>query len=71
MTAKLKIIRLPHLDSVVIKQEGGHVFISAPNSLIIGRGGFLELAEALLRIGFLTAEDISQLSARIGIENEN
>jgi hypothetical protein len=71
MPTRLKLTHLPQLDSVVIKQSGGHLFISAPNSLIIGKSGFLELAEALLKMGFLTAEDISQLSARIGIGNEN
>lgn len=71
MAIKVEITKLPVLDSVVVKQSGGHFFISAPNSIVIDKNGYLGLFKALVEIGFITVEDISQLVAEIGIGNEN
>lgn len=65
------ITQIPLLNSVVIKQRDGHLFIAAPDSFIIDKQGYLSLLYKLLEIGFLQAEDISAISARIGLGNEN
>lgn len=64
--AEVKITQLPLLNSVVIKQEGVHFFIAAPNSLIIDRDGFLQLIIQLTKIGFITPEDLSSILSGIG-----
>lgn len=68
---KVEITKIPLLNSVVIKQTGGHAFIAAKDSFIIDKEGLLRLIEELANVGFITEEDISQLSARIGLGNEN
>ncbi len=67
----LKLTQIPSLNSIVIKQEGGHFFIAAKDSFIIDKAGFLQLVEELTKVGFLNVEDISQIIARIGIGSEN
>jgi hypothetical protein len=52
----------------VIKQEGGHFFISAPNSIIIDREGFLQLIKALVDIGFIEEIDLTSILVRKGLE---
>jgi hypothetical protein len=54
----LKITQIPQLNSIVIKQEQGHFFIAAPNSIIIDKVGWLRLTEELVRIGFLHQVDV-------------
>lgn len=54
----LKIIKIPQLNNVVIRQEGGHFFIAASNTFIIDRLGFLKLLKELVRIHFISGEDV-------------
>ena len=61
----VKLTKLPNLDSVVIKQSGGRLFISAVDSIIIDKSGLLELIGALVKIGFIDKDDLK------GINNEN
>ncbi len=67
----LKLMQIPQLNSVVIKQEQGHFFIATPNSLIIDKAGFLKLVVELYRIGFLQTQDISKLVEELGEINAN
>lgn len=57
----LKLTKIPQLNSIVIKQEGGHFFIAAPNSFIIDKDGYLRLVKELLEIGFISEEDLLRL----------
>ena len=61
MGTLIKVSKLPHLNSVVIKQSGGHFFIAAPNSFIIDKPGFLEIVNAMLRIDFIGKEDLLKI----------
>lgn len=66
MSLTVKLTKIPQLNSIVIKQEGGHFFISTPNSFIIDEKGLLDLLEALVNIGFISTEDLKELVARKG-----
>jgi len=58
MGVVIKLTQIPQLNSIVIKQEGGHFFIAAPNSIIIDRVGFLKLIKGLVDIGFISINDL-------------
>lgn len=49
----LKLTKIPQLNSIVIKQEGGHFFIATPNSFIIDKEGMYILISELVDRGFL------------------
>lgn len=68
MSLTLKITKIPHLNVVVIKQEGGHFFISTANSIVIDKEGFLQLIAGLVKLDFIVKEDILRM---IGDESEN
>lgn len=68
MALTVKLTKIPQLNSIVIKQEGGHFFISAPNSIIIDREGFLQLIKALVDIGFIEEIDLTSILVRKGLE---
>lgn len=57
----LKLTRIPHLNTIVIKQEGGHYFIAAPDSFIIDKEGYLRLTKELMEIGFISEDDIAKM----------
>lgn len=57
----IKVTKLPHLNSVVLKQSGGHFFISAPNSFIIDKDGLLEMIAAMVRVNFISEEDLKEI----------
>ncbi len=65
------LTKIPQLNSVVIRQRNGRLFIAAKDSIVIDKPGLLGLVEELVNIGFLTEEDISELSSRIGLGNED
>ena len=62
----LKLTQIPSLNSIVIKQEGGHFFIAAKDSLIIDKAGLLQLIVELTKIGFISSEDLSSILSGIG-----
>jgi hypothetical protein len=64
----LKITRIPQLNSIVLKQEGGRFFIATPNSFIIDRDGLLRLVVELGKIGFVTSTDILKVAQGIDWE---
>jgi hypothetical protein len=68
---EILLTKIPLLNSIVIKQRNGRLFIAAKDSIVIDKAGLLGLVEELVNIGFLSPEDISELSARIGIGHEN
>ena len=68
---QLTITKIPHLDTMVVKQRGAHFFIAAPDSFVIGKNGFLQLIKGALKVNFISAEDISEISAEIGVGIEN
>lgn len=57
----VQITKIPSLNSVVIRQKGGHFFIAAPDSIIIDKDGFLKLIEALGNIGFFSWQELEQI----------
>ena len=61
MNPILKITKIPLFNSVVIRQEGGRFFISAPNSIVIGKENLLLLLEGLLRFEFIDRSDLKEL----------
>ncbi len=66
MTLTVKLTKISQLNSIVIKQEGGHFFIAAPNSIIIDSNGFVQLIEALVNIEFISTEELKEIVARKG-----
>lgn len=62
MALKLKLTHLSQLDTIVIKQSGGHFFVSTPNSIIIDRAGYLQLMEALVEMGFISTGDLGYIA---------
>jgi hypothetical protein len=69
----VEITQLPTLNSVVIKQKEGHLFIAAPNSFIIDRAGMIRLILELLKVGFLDYDDLEAITEELyyGEEQEN
>lgn len=61
----LKLMQIPQLNSIVIKQEGGHFFISTPNSFIIDKAGWIRLTEELANIGFIDRYDLKEICYRL------
>ena len=55
---ELTITKIPHLNIMVIKQKGVQFFISAPDSFLIDKTGFLELIRGATNIGFIDAQDL-------------
>ena len=68
MGTVLKVTKLPQFDSVVIKQSGGRFFIAAPDSLIIDKAGLLELIEVMVKMDFISIEEIKD-TVFCGCEN--
>lgn len=60
--ATLKITQIPQLNNVVIRQEGGHFFIAAPNTFIIDKNGLLILIAELIKLGFIDVPDLMAAS---------
>lgn len=66
----LKITRIPQLNSVVIKQEGGRFFISTPNSFIIDKPGFLTLIYELAMLEFVGEKELMDIVNEIRKEQD-
>lgn len=63
--AQVSLTLIPTLNSVVIRQEGIHYFIAAPDSFIIDRAGYLRLFFELMKIGFITFEDLEDVAREL------
>ena len=61
MKPTLKITKIPLFNSVVIKQFGAHHFISAPNSIVIGKKAYLIILKGLLEFEFITEQDLYKI----------
>lgn len=69
---QLKITKIPTFNSVVIKQYGGHFFVSAPNSIVISKESLITILEGLLKFEFISEKDLVDITTRnIGVVNEN
>ena len=55
---ELTITKIPNLNIMVIKQKGIQFFISAPDSFLIDKTGFLELIRGALNIDFINKDDL-------------
>jgi hypothetical protein len=55
---KVSLTHLPILNSIVIKQTGGHLFIAAQDSIIIDKEGLLELIKQIGITGFITWQEL-------------
>ena len=63
----LKLARLKSLnDTIVIKQEGGHFFIAAPNSFIIDKAGLLKLIHELVKLDYIQRWDLDEILEKEG-----
>ena len=67
----VQITKIPSLNSVVIKQEGGHFFIAAPNSIIIDKAGLLRLIEELGNVGFISWQELEEVGDNIYYNRSN
>lgn len=65
------LTKIPLLNSIVIRQKNGRLFISAKDSIVIDKSGLMNLIEGLIKVDFLTVEDLSEISARIGTGYED
>lgn len=54
MQPRIKVTRLPKLNTLVIKQTGGKFFIAAPDSFIIDISGLAMLLKYLVLGGFVS-----------------
>lgn len=66
MPTVVKLTKIPQLNSIVVKQEGGHFFISTPDSIIIDEKGYIQLTEELVKIGFISTESLKEIVGRQG-----
>lgn len=57
----VSLTKIPQLNSIVVKQEGGHLFIAAKDSIIIDKDGLIQLIYELMKINFLDIYDIEQM----------
>lgn len=70
MPLVVRLTKIPQLNSIVIKQEGGHLFIAAKDSIIIDKDGLLQLVYELMKINFVDIYDIEQLGDDWYLEEE-
>jgi hypothetical protein len=54
----VEITQIPLLNSIVLKQKGGHAFIAAQDSFIIDKEGLLSLLYTLVEIGFVSIKEL-------------
>lgn len=66
MNPTLTITKIPTFNSVVIKQHGGRHFISAPNSIVIGKEAYITILTGLIEFGFLEEMDLIRIVLRMG-----
>lgn len=65
MPMEVRLTKIPQLNSVVIRQYGGHLFISAPNVVIIDKDGLLNLIAELGRIGFISNPELVRIQNEV------
>ena len=54
MPLKIKVTKIPNLNTLVIKQEGGRYFLAAEDSIVIDVPGLSYLIKFLLFSGYLS-----------------
>lgn len=59
MSLKIKVTKIPKLNTLVIQQEGGHYFISAQDSIVIDVPGLALLIKFLVFNGYLSDRVLS------------
>lgn len=67
---ELTITKIPNLNIMVIKQKGVQFFISAPDSFLIDKIGFLELIRGAIGIGFIDPNELEGIASE-RINNAN
>lgn len=67
---ELTITKIPNLNIIIIKQKGVHFFISAPDSFLIDKTGFLELIKGALNIDFIEAQDLRNIAMDSVVGNQ-
>lgn len=69
---QVTIVQIPQLNSVVIRQEPGtRFFVSAIDSIVIDKSGYLELLYQLMRIGFVSPDEVYNQVIRKDFEDAN
>jgi len=58
MGITISLTKIPSTDTIVIKQSGGHYFITSQDSIIIDKAGLLRLVLELGKVGFLDTKDL-------------
>ena len=48
MSTKLRIFKIPHMNTIVIKQSGGHYFVATKDSIVIDLFGLSSILKYLL-----------------------
>lgn len=54
MAAKLKVFKIPHMNTIVIKQSGGNFFVATKDSIVIDIFGLSSILKFLLLSGMLS-----------------
>ena len=70
MNPTLTITKIPLFNSVVIKQHGARHFISAPNSIVIGKDAYLLLMEGLLKADFIQYVDLVAVMNKVAAQRD-
>lgn len=69
---QLTLTKIPYLNLLILRQEGIHYFIAAPNCFMIDREGFLNLIKGAVGIGFISEKDIEDyMKGNINENKEN
>lgn len=62
---RVQLTQIPQLNSIVIRQSGGHFFIAAQDSIIIDRAGLIQLILELVKVGFIEYADLEAIAEEL------
>lgn len=57
----LRITKLPHLNTVVMRQRGKNFFIATKDSIVIDIGGLTKIIEFLVMSGMLDHTELERI----------
>jgi len=61
INSRLKIIKIPNLNTIVLKQHGGKFFLTTRDSFIIDTAGFYLILEFLVKNNMLELEVLERI----------
>lgn len=54
MATKLKVFKIPHMNTIVIKQSGGNFFVATKDSIVIDIFGLSSILKFLIFSGMIS-----------------